>query len=353
MRLFDPTSGKLRQVDVRPRMTLYVCGITPYDAAHMGHAFTYTQFDVLTRYLRTLGTEVLHAENVTDVDDDILRTARERGVDYLVLAERETAAFEVAMRAINVAPTTFSPRATQYVEAMIEEVWALQAAGHAYERAGTVYFRVASDPEYGRLSGLDPLDFVLWQRSEEGEPKWASPWGDGRPGWHIECSTMAKALLGQPVDIHGGGSDLIFPHHESELVQAEGVPGAPKPFVRHWMHTGMVFQGDDKMSKSLGNLVFVRELLERYAGTAIRSYLLRHHYRQDWQFREEDFKGYVQAACRMKGGPEPLEVSKEAVVGALGEDLDTPLAMAIVDWAEDGGLLDVAAAGREVLGLDF
>jgi L-cysteine:1D-myo-inositol 2-amino-2-deoxy-alpha-D-glucopyranoside ligase len=280
VRLYDETSRQLREVEIRPRMTIYVCGITPYDSAHIGHAFTYVHFDVLARYLRSLGVEVVHAQNVTDVDDDILRVAEERGEDFMELGRRETAAFEREMRAIGVQPPTHTPRATGFVPDMIDEVRALVEAGCGYERDGTVYFRVAADPGYGRLSGLtreemlplaaergghpedpnkdDPLDFVLWQRSAPGEPWWDSPWGRGRPGWHIECSTMARRLLGQPVDVHGGGTDLIFPHHESELAQAEGVPGRPRPFVRQWMHTGTVHMDDEKMSKSLGNLVFVR-----------------------------------------------------------------------------------------------
>src|SRR5437588_563149 len=239
-------------------MTVYVCGITPYDVSHLGHAFTFAHFDVLVRYLRYLGAEVVHAQNVTDVDDDILRVARERGIDWQELARTETAKFEACMRTIGIAPPTHEPRATEFVAEIIEEVAALEATGVTYERAGTVYFRVAADPEFGKLSRLsreemlklaaerggrpddpnkdDPLDFVLWQRSEPGEPAWVSPWGPGRPGWHIECSTMARRLLGQPVDIHGGGTDLVFPHHECEIAQAETI--SEQPFVRHWMHTG-------------------------------------------------------------------------------------------------------------------
>src|SRR5438132_6888208 len=249
-------------------MTVYVCGITPYEVSHLGHAFTFVHFDVLVRYLRHLEADVVHVQNVTDVDDDILRVAKERNTDFLDLVEREVKTFESQMGAIGILPPTHSPRATEFIPAMIEEIQALIAAGHAYVREGTVYFRVVSDPKYGRLSRLsrdemvalaaergghpedpnkdDPLDFVLWQAWQTGEPSWDSPWGRGRPGWHIECSTMCRRLLGQPVDIHGGGTDLIFPHHESELAQAEGVPG-PKPFVRHWMHTGTVHMAGEKM----------------------------------------------------------------------------------------------------------
>jgi L-cysteine:1D-myo-inositol 2-amino-2-deoxy-alpha-D-glucopyranoside ligase len=352
--LHDETEGRLRPVEIRPRMGVYVCGITPYDSAHLGHAFTYVHFDVLVRYLRHLGAEVVHVQNVTDVDDDILRVARERGVDFRELAEREVASFEKSMAAIGVTPPTHSPRATAYVPAMILEVEALLAAGHGYERNGTVYFRVASDPGYGRLSRAsrdemlrlaaergghpedpnkdDPLDFVLWQPSQPDEPRWDSPWGPGRPGWHIECSTMARQLIGQPVDVHGGGSDLVFPHHESERAQAEGVAGE-RPFVRHWMHTGAVHMSGEKMSKSLGNLAFVHDLLDRYDPAAIRAFLLRHHYRQDWEFDEARFpvpEGSPRIDQTWTSEPESF---RTAFYAALEDDLDTPTAMHVLDMA--------------------
>jgi L-cysteine:1D-myo-inositol 2-amino-2-deoxy-alpha-D-glucopyranoside ligase len=369
--LFDESTSRLREVEVRPRMSVYVCGITPYDAAHLGHGFTYVQFDVLVRLLRHLGAEVTHVQNVTDVDDDIMRVARERGVDFRELADSETRKFELTMEAIGVTPPTITPRATEFVPQMIEEVENLLAAGCAYERGGWVYFRVAADPGYGRLSGLDrdtmlklaaerggnpddpnkddPLDFVLWQPSAPDEPAWDSPWGPGRPGWHIECSTMAGRLLGLPVDIHGGGSDLIFPHHESELAQAEGVPG-PRPFVRHWVHTGTVFQQDEKMSKSLGNMTFVDELLERYPAAAIRRMFLRHHYRGDWSFDER--------AAEAKGSTtdhHDIPSTRDAFVAALENDLDTPRALDILDaatatqepWADEGvDLLGLSGLGQ-------
>jgi L-cysteine:1D-myo-inositol 2-amino-2-deoxy-alpha-D-glucopyranoside ligase len=370
----------MREVEIRPRMTIYVCGITPYDSAHLGHAFTYTQFDVLVRYLRHLGADVLHAQNITDVDDDILRTARERGIDFRELAAGEVAAFERAMGAIGNLPPTFSPRATDFVTQMIEEVQAILSAGHGYVRRDTVYFRVSSDRHYGRLSGLsrdqmvklaeergghpedpnkdDPLDFVLWQPSGPGEPWWESPWGRGRPGWHIECSTMARRLLGQPIDIHGGGSDLVFPHHESELAQAEAVSDETElPFVRHWVHTGTVYMDEDKMSKSLGNLTFVSDLLERYDGAAIRAFLLRHHYRRDFAFFGDELE-------RDHGGGQDPEATvdpshmdlRRGFYAALDNDLDTPAALRILDVAAaSGDAADRALAeeGRTLLGLDL
>ena len=368
VRLYDESSGQFRDVEIRPRMTLYVCGITPYDSSHLGHAFTYVHFDVLVRYLRHLRADVVHVQNVTDVDDDILRVAAERGVDYQELAARETAKFEREMGALKVTPPTHSPRATTYVPQIIEEVQALLAAGHGYERDGAVYFAIKSDPAYGKLSRLareemlelaaerggkpddpakdDPLDFVLWQRSEPGEPWWDSPWGRGRPGWHIECSTMARRLLGQPVDIHGGGTDLTFPHHESEIAQAESLPGA-LPFVRHWVHTGQVAMGPDKMSKSLGNLVFVGDLLQQHDPVVIRRFLLRRHYRQDWDFQadgvvSEGERGFAGAAHAADEWDDAAE--RTAFFAALDDDLNTPAALEV---------LDRAAASRDLAARQF
>jgi cysteinyl-tRNA synthetase len=378
VRLYDEGSGELRDVEIRSRMSIYVCGITPYDSSHLGHAFTYVHFDVLVRYLRHLGAEVVHAQNITDVDDDILRVAAERGEDFRELGERETAAFELEMRKLGVAPPTFSPRATDFVPQMIEEVQALLESGHGYERDGTVYFRVATDPRYGRLSSLprdqmlalaaergghpedpakdDPLDFVLWQRASPNEPWWDSPWGRGRPGWHIECSTMARRLLGQPVDVHGGGSDLVFPHHESELAQAEGLPGAP-PFVRHWMHTGTVAMGGEKMSKSLGNLVFVRDLIHRHPPAVVRRYLLRHHYREDWSYLESDLEAEERGSRGDEGtGSFDPDAERAAFFAALDEDLDTPRALTVLDRAAASGnpAADrLLSDGARIMGLDL
>ncbi len=371
MRLYDERTGALAELTVGERMSVYVCGITPYDSAHIGHAFLYAQFDVLVRYLRWLGADVTHVQNVTDVDDDILRTARERGVDYLELADTEVAAFERDMAAIGIAAPTHVPRATRFVPEIVEEVKLLYDSGCSYEREGTVYFRVSADPGYGRLSALsrdemlalaaerggfpddpnkdDPLDFVLWQRSKPDEPSWPSPWGDGRPGWHIECSTMARKLLGSPVDIHGGGPDLIYPHHESELAQAECAhPG--ERFVRQWMHSGEVRMDGTKMSKSLGNLAFVRDLLERHEPEAIRRMLLSHHYREDWEFVEDELR-MPPAVGPIPGDGPP---DRASFLQALDADLDTPSALTILDRAvasEDPVDRAWVDEGRSILGL--
>jgi L-cysteine:1D-myo-inositol 2-amino-2-deoxy-alpha-D-glucopyranoside ligase len=377
VRLYDETSGQLREVEIRPRMTMYVCGITPYDSSHLGHAFTYVHFDVLARYLRYLGADVVHVQNVTDVDDDILRAAAERGVDFRDLAERETTEFERVMAALNVTPPSYSPRASDFVPQIIEEVRALLAEDCGYERGGTVYFRIKTDPEYGRLSRLrrdemlelaaergghpedpakdDPLDFVLWQRSEPGEPWWESPWGRGRPGWHIECSTMARRLLGQPVDVHGGGTDLIFPHHESETAQAEALSG-DRPFVRHWVHTGQVFLGGEKMSKSLGNLVFVHDLLDRHDPLAVRRFLLRHRYREDWDFDEDrlDQEGGEKRPSAVDGSWAG-DANRAAFFNALDEDMNTPAALEVVDRAatsSDPDAREFLEEAEQILGLN-
>jgi L-cysteine:1D-myo-inositol 2-amino-2-deoxy-alpha-D-glucopyranoside ligase len=374
VRLFDEVTGVVHEFGIRPRMGVYVCGITPYDSAHLGHAFTYVAFDVLIRYLRYLGSEVLHVQNVTDVDDDILRSARERRIDYRELAQREAAAFDRAMRTLGVTAPTETPWASEFIPEMVQEVRGLIAAGHGYVREGMVYFRVSSDPGYGRLSGLsreemlqlaaergghpddpakdDPLDFVLWQRSAPDEPSWESPWGPGRPGWHIECSTMARRIIGQPVDLHGGGSDLVFPHHDSELSHAEGLPGG-RPFVLQWMHTGSVHQAGEKMSKSLGNLTFVEDLLERHSPAAIRRLLLRHHYREDWSFDESELAHASEIAYV---DMTDVHGTRDGFFEALDNDLDTPTALSILDRARASTDADVrrfVEEGDRVLGLDL
>ncbi|MDQ3881249.1 MAG: cysteine--tRNA ligase, partial [Chloroflexota bacterium] len=304
LRLHDERRGakhEFEPVGAAP-VGLYVCGITPYDSGHLGHAFTYVQFDVLNRYLRHLGHDVRYVQNLTDVDDDMLRRARELGEDYLALGERNVTGFFRDMDALNWLRPDVYPRATHHIPAMQRLIARLLERGHAYRADGFVYFDVASFPTYGALSRIprdemlpvanergnvpdapgkrDPLDFIVWQPSAPGEPSWTSPWGAGRPGWHIECSAMSMEYLGDRFEIHGGGSDLIFPHHESEIAQSEGATGV-RPFVAFWMHTGMVHHEGEKMSKSLGNLVLVRDLLVDYPGDAIRLYLLSHHYRAE------------------------------------------------------------------------
>ena len=355
------------------RVTLYVCGITPYDAAHIGHAFTYVAFDTLVRFLRWRGHEVAYCQNVTDVDDDMLRRAARDGEDFRELGRRETAAYLRDMDALNVARPTFLPRATEEIPSMLELATRLVEAGNAYVVDGTVFFDVASYPGFGRLSGLDPgrqrallaerggdpddprkrhpLDFVVWQRSQPGEPWWESPWGRGRPGWHLECSAMSHRYLGTPVDLHGGGADLLYPHHESERAQSEAA--GQVPFVRRWLHTGMVRHQGAKMSKSLGNLVFPRDLFRDHEPAAVRLALLAHHWRSGWEWDAGELKeaGERLAAWRRAAaGAEPGRLPERAAM-ALAADLDTPGVLLVGDEAAERGDRGSVAAVAAVLGV--
>jgi len=320
---------------------LYVCGVTPYDTGHLGHAFTYVSFDVLHRYLEYLGHDVVYVQNLTDVDDDLLKRARELGEDYLALGNRHVTTFLTEMAALNWLPPDRYPRATEHIPQMRAMIARLLERGHAYRAEGHVYYDVGSWPAYGELSRLprdamlpianergnmpdmpgkrDPLDFVLWQPSAPDEPAWDSPWGAGRPGWHIECSAMSTAYLGPRFEIHGGGADLAFPHHESEIAQSEGASDE-RPFVRWWMHAGMLRFEEEKMSKSLGNLVLVRDLLASYPGDAIRHYLVSHHYRAEVRFHEADVEASAVAVARLRRA------------AMLAEELE-PLAPALADPA--------------------
>jgi L-cysteine:1D-myo-inositol 2-amino-2-deoxy-alpha-D-glucopyranoside ligase len=363
MRLRNTETGVVQPLEPAHRTVgIYVCGITPYDTTHLGHAFTYVAFDVLVRALRAAGQPVRYVQNVTDVDDDIIRRARELGTTWDRLAAKETALYEADMAALNVGPPDVFPRASDTIPKIIDLVRLLEAQGHAYHRAGNVYFRVGSVTDYGRLSRLnreemlklsgqrgadpndprkqDPLDFVLWQASAPDEPRWQSPWGEGRPGWHIECSAMALEHLGEQVDIHGGGADLIFPHHESEIAQSESVTGV-RPFARLWVHVGMLRYHGEKMSKSLRNLVLVGDLLQRYDADSIRVLLLRHHYREPWEYTEGQLEDAAEWTHRLrqaarapgdKSGDSPL-----AVRTALEDDLDTPRALHLLQDAVTSG----------------
>jgi L-cysteine:1D-myo-inositol 2-amino-2-deoxy-alpha-D-glucopyranoside ligase len=308
LQLYNSLSRSLEQfLPAGAPATIYVCGITPYDTTHLGHAFTYCSADLLVRYLEFRGHPLRYVQNVTDIDDDILRAADRAGQNWRALGDRWTAHFIRDMLALNVRPPDYLPRASEVIPEIIREVQRLQDCGAAYLSGGSVYYDLRTRPDYGRLSHLSPeemlplanergnrpddphkrhpLDFVLWQAQAPGEPAWDSPWGPGRPGWHIECSTMAGKFLGETVDIHAGGADLIFPHHESEIAQAEPLSG--RDFVRYWMHIGMVEYQGQKMSKSLGNLVMVQDLLSRFAPDALRLYLASHHYRSAWAYRED------------------------------------------------------------------
>ncbi len=369
MRLFDTARRGVVPFRPEPVVTMYTCGITPYDAAHVGHAATYLAYDVLQRRLLDLGHESRCVRNVTDVDDDILRRARQLGVHYLDLAAEEMGRFDANMDALGLLPAYSEPRATSAIPDILGFIGRVLESGNAYRAGGAVYFDVSSYPRFGQLSGLprdemlvvaaergghpedpnkrDPLDFVLWQPSGPDEPSWDSRWGPGRPGWHIECSALALRELGTTIDLHGGGTDLVFPHHECEAAQSEAATG--QPFVRHWMHVGMVRLGGEKMSKSLGNLVFVSDLLKDWEPAAVRLAILSQHYRSSWEWTEELMK---MAAGRLERWRRagPGDAGLDEVRAALDDDLDTPRALAAVDAAvAAGGGVSRAAA---LLGVD-
>ena len=359
MQLYDSARRGVFALEVGPVASLYSCGITPYDSAHLGHAFVYLAFDVLTRRLVDLGHEVHCVRNVTDVDDDILRKARELGVNYLDLAAEEMVTFERDMKLINLLAVYAEPRATSAIPEILTLIGRTFDAGVAYEVDGSVYFEVSKFPRFGQVSHesrasmldlasihggkpddpnkRDPLDFVLWQPSLEDEPAWESRWGPGRPGWHIECSALALRELGVTVDVHGGGRDLAFPHHECESAQSESVTGAP--FVKHWMHVGLVGLDGIKMSKSLGNLVFVHDLVRRSESAAVRLALLDHHYREDWEWREELLSMAQSRLATWRStltNGRPSSVLDE-VRAALNDDLDAPSALSAIDDAAHAG----------------
>ena len=282
------------------KVRMYVCGVTVYDRGHIGHARAAVVFDMIFRFLRCLGYEVTYVRNYTDVDDKIINRANQEGVSSQVIAERYIQEYEQDMKALGMEKPTHEPRATENIPQIISLVEKLVDKGFAYPIDGDVYFSVEKFPSYGKLSGRDleemragarvevderkknPLDFALWKSSKPGEPEWDSPWGKGRPGWHIECSAMSQRFLGESFDIHGGGKDLIFPHHENEIAQSEAATG--NPFVRYWVHNGFVNINHEKMSKSLGNILAIRDLLQDYHPEALRLFLLSNHYRSPVDF---------------------------------------------------------------------
>jgi L-cysteine:1D-myo-inositol 2-amino-2-deoxy-alpha-D-glucopyranoside ligase len=362
IRLYDTARQEIVPFEPPRLVRMYVCGITPYDSTHLGHAATYLAYDVLIRRLEELGHEVALVRNVTDVDDSILPRARQLGVNYLDLADAEMARFRSDMEALGMRPPIAEPRATEAVPQIIDLVSRLLAAGHAYRADGSVYFEVSTFPAYGSLSRLgreemlriaaqrggrpddpakrDPLDFTLWQRSAADEPAWDAPFGPGRPGWHIECSAMVLDAHGPTLDLHGGGTDLIFPHHESEIAQSTSITG--EPLARHWMHSAMVAYDGEKMSKSLGNLVFVSDLLKVADPRAIRLALLRHHYRAGFEWFDTDLDegrallrrllaaGDCGSHPGFSGGADPGPFA-ERVRAALDDDLDVPRALDALD----------------------
>ncbi|MBI4594672.1 MAG: cysteine--tRNA ligase [Candidatus Rokubacteria bacterium] len=310
------TRTKEEFAPLRPgQIRMYVCGVTVYDLSHIGHARSAIVFDVIYRYLTFKGYRVTFVKNFTDVDDKIIKRAQEEGVEAPVISERYIDAFREDMRAVGVLPADEEPKATDHIPQMVGLVERLVAKGFAYVVDGDVYFEVRRFAGYGKLSGKnldellagarvevderkrDPRDFALWKSAKPGEPSWPSPWGPGRPGWHIECSAMAMKYLGESFDIHGGGEDLIFPHHECEIAQSEADTG--QPFARYWIHNGFVNLGKEKMSKSLGNTLTIREMAKRHDPDALRLWLLGTHYRSLVEFSEEHVQGAARALRRL------------------------------------------------------
>ena len=357
MRLYDTLTGEKREfTPLGDEVTMYVCGVTPYAPTHVGHALSYVLFDVLRRYLEHRGHRVHHVENFTDVDDKIIERANGEGITIEELSSRHIQDYFEVMDAMNVKRAHVYPRATQEIPQMLDIISALVEKGYAYPSEGDVYFRVQKEPDYGKLSHrtLDgmvsggrveaealkehPLDFALWKSAKPEEPSWDSPWGKGRPGWHIECSAMALRYLGTSVDIHGGGMDLIFPHHENEIAQSEGYTGV-KPFVRHWLHNGLLQLNEEKMSKSLGNLVTVKEALASHSPDALRLTFLSSHYRSPLTYTEEAIASSERALERLRnalrggdeGGPDggmEAQPYRNRFLAAMDDDLNTPQALA-------------------------
>jgi cysteinyl-tRNA synthetase len=328
------------------KVRMYVCGVTPYDSAHVGHGMSLISFDVIRRYLEHRGYEVRHIQNFTDIDDKIINRANAEGIDPDELTESYIAEWHEQIRRLNVLPATHYPRATEEVGPIIAMVQGLIDRGHAYAINGDVYFRVRSFAGYGKLSHRelddllagarievderkeDPLDFALWKAAKPGEPSWESPWGPGRPGWHIECSAMSSTYLDGQVDIHGGGADLIFPHHENEIAQSEAFLGV-EPFARYWIHNGLVRVGDEKMSKSLGNFVRLKEIVERGLGPAFRLMILQSHYRVPLTYTEEGLLAAERGLSRLRAAADPAP----SLVAAMEDGIDARTD--IVALAED------------------
>jgi len=356
MRLYDTSQGAVVPFEPGDTVSIYVCGVTPYDATHLGHAFTYLCFDVLIRRLEDLGHEVKMVRNITDVDDSILAKAKEIDVDYMELGLSETAQFRDDIKALDLRPAVAEPTVTGSINEIVSLISQLAEKGHTYTVDGTTFFDVTTFSDFGQISGYDeptmisfanergantederlrnPLDFILWQKSEEGEPSWDSPFGPGRPGWHIECSAMAMSELGPTIDLHGGGDDLIFPHHECETAQS--VTANNSPFARHWMHVGMVAYEGEKMSKSLGNLVFVRDLRTGHDPRAIRLALLSNHYRAGFEWFDSDIdKGEAMLERMIEAASCPSGPDSETLLSqvreAIDDDLNLPKACEIID----------------------
>ncbi len=357
MQVYNTAARRKQELEALtpPRLTMYVCGMTVYDYCHIGHARVLVVFDMVARHLRQRGYDLRYVRNITDIDDKILKRAREQGEDWRALTERFIQAMREDAEALQVLPPDEEPRATAYIEPIVALGQRLQEKEHAYAPGnGDLYYAVRSFPAYGRLAGKtlddlragarvgideakrDPLDFVLWKAAKPEEPSWPSPWGAGRPGWHIECSAMSMACLGEQIDIHGGGGDLAFPHHENEIAQSEGATG--RHFARTWMHVGFVQVNQEKMSKSLGNFFTIREVLKLYQPEVLRYFILASHYRSPLDFSDEHLELARQALERfyqaLLKAPPSLGVCapgwREQFDAAMDDDFNTPQALAVL-----------------------
>jgi cysteinyl-tRNA synthetase len=336
------------------KVGMYVCGVTVYDYCHIGHARANVVFDVIFRYLQFIGYDVTYVRNYTDVDDKIIKRANERGISSDALAKEFIQAFDEDMKRLGLAEPTIQPKATHHIEHIIDLVKRLVERGIAYEAAGDVYFSVGEFPSYLKLSkrNMDemrsgariapgehkrnPMDFALWKAAKPGEPSWDSPWGPGRPGWHIECSAMAMQYLGESFDIHGGGKDLVFPHHENEIAQSEGATG--KPFVKYWLHNGFVNVNQEKMSKSLGNFFTIRDILNSYDPEVLRFFILTAHYRSPIDFSDQNLQ---EARLGLSRFYEALQAADEVLAACKQSDAES----------DAGSALE--AAFREAMDDDF
>ena len=337
------------------KVSMYVCGMTVYDLCHLGHARVMVVFDVVYRYLKAIGYDVTYIRNITDIDDKIINRANENGEHFSELTQRFIAAMHEDAEALGVLPPDSEPKATDFIGEIIEMIDRLIKKEHAYVAAnGDVYYSVSSFDGYGKLSGKstddlragarvdpgedkrDPLDFALWKSAKPGEPAWDSPWGSGRPGWHIECSAMSTHELGDTFDIHGGGADLTFPHHENEIAQSEGATG--HPFVKYWLHNGFVRINDEKMSKSLGNFFTVREILDNYRPEEVRYFILTSHYRSPLNYDNEHLDNARAALTRfytaLRGLPEVQADTdndyRQRFEQAMNDDFNTPVALSVL-----------------------
>ncbi|MCX6012764.1 MAG: cysteine--tRNA ligase [Chloroflexi bacterium] len=366
LKIYDTLTRDKREFKAQNPVKMYVCGVTVYDYCHIGHALSYIFFDVVRRYLEYRGYQVKYIQNFTDVDDKIIAASKKMGISPQELTESLIQGFFADMDALNIKRADVYPRVTEEIPTIINVIEGLISKGHAYPAKGNVYFRVSSFSNYGKLSGRNleemmtgnqgqfeeqkesALDFALWKAAKPGEPEWESPWGKGRPGWHIECTAMALKYLGLSIDIHGGGQDLIFPHHENEIAQSEAYTGQ-KPFVRYWMHNGLLQLGQEKMSKSLGNYITIKEALSKFSSDAFRLFVLNSHYRSHITFSEEGVAAVGKGLERLRNaafsdkntnhaGDNILKGDpyKERFIEAMDDDFNTAQAVAVLfDLARD------------------